>query len=287
MTVIVRAYAKINLGLEVLRRRPDGYHDIVTILHGIDLHDTIAADEHTDLIVESPDVGCEPQHNLVLRAAMLLGGRAAGAPGARIRLAKRIPMAAGLGGGSSDAAATLAALNRLWGLALSPGELADLGAPLGADVPFFFHLPSALATGRGELLERLPPLPALWAVVATPPDRIHSKTRTLYQALTAADFTDGAATMGLADALRRGRSLDPARMTNAFEGAARHLFPGLAGCEAAMLRAGAPFVRLSGSGPSLFTLVADEETASRLTGSLLAAGWPCLTARLLSEPCPA
>jgi len=267
----------------VLRRRPDGYHDIVTILHGIELHDTVTADDCDALLLESPDVGCDPGQNLVLRAARLLQERTGADRGARIRLTKRIPTAAGLGGGSSDAAAALVALNRLWGTGLSPGSLADLGAPLGADVPFFFHLPAALATGRGERLESLPPLPGLWAVVATPPANVEAKTRTLYQALAPFDFTSGDATLGLAETMRRGLTLQPDAMTNAFELAARRLFPLLAACESAMRHAGAPFVRLSGSGPSLFTLVADEGLASRLAGCLLAEGWPCLAARLLAE----
>ncbi len=284
MTITVRACAKINLGLEVLRRRTDGYHDVATVLHGIDLCDTITADEHDELALDSPDVGCDPSHNLVFRAALLLRERLGMARGARIGLTKRIPSAAGLGGGSSDAAATLIALNLLWGLGLGTSELAELGAPLGSDVPFFFHLPAALATGRGEDIEPLPPLASTWAVVATPSARVPSKTRTLYQALAPSDFTDGTATIALANSLRDGRALDASLLVNTFERPARDLFPGLPACEAAMVHAGAPFVLLSGSGPSLFTLVRSEAIAIRIAGRLLAEGWPCLAAMLLSEP---
>ena len=141
---MVRAPAKVNLFLEVLGKRPDGFHEIATLMVAIRLMDTLIFKEEPDLRLgcNRPDLSTGPD-NLVLRAARLLAERTGCTKGAHIRLVKRIPMAAGLAGGSTDAAATLWGLNRLWKLGLSRDELAGMGAELGSDIPFFFHAPAA------------------------------------------------------------------------------------------------------------------------------------------------
>ncbi len=135
----LRAPAKVNLTLEVLGRRDDGYHDIVSIMQTVDLCDTITLEPADALAIECDDTSIGPSANLALRAATLLNESTGGGKGAKIRLEKRIPVAAGLGGGSSDAAATLVGLNRLWGLDLPIERLVGLAAGLGSDVPFFIH----------------------------------------------------------------------------------------------------------------------------------------------------
>src|SRR5579883_3102120 len=153
-TIIVPAYAKINLGLEILGKRTDGYHDLVTILQTIDLADQLTCVEAVEVTLESNDPAlAEDPKNLVLRAALLLREAAGVERGASIRLEKNIPIAAGLGGGSSDAAATLRALNRLWGLGMNASELIALAGQLGADVSFFLRGGTQLATGLGDELE--------------------------------------------------------------------------------------------------------------------------------------
>jgi 4-diphosphocytidyl-2-C-methyl-D-erythritol kinase len=153
--VVVRAPAKVNLFLEVLGKRPDGYHAIETLMVTAGLFDTLLFRDgpagHVELTCYDPALPAGPD-NLVVRAARLLQERTGGPHGCRVRLVKRIPMAAGLAGGSSDAAATLLGLNRLWRLGLTGDELARLGAELGSDVPFFFHGPAAWCTGRGEVV---------------------------------------------------------------------------------------------------------------------------------------
>jgi 4-diphosphocytidyl-2-C-methyl-D-erythritol kinase len=156
--VVVRTPAKVNLFLEVKGKRPDGYHEIATLMVAVRLFDSLIfrADPSgkINLTCTHAELSTGPD-NLVIRAAQLLQERTACKQGARVRLVKRIPMAAGLAGGSADAAATLLGLNQLWKLGKSRDELARLGAELGSDVPFFFHTPAAWCTGRGEVVTPL------------------------------------------------------------------------------------------------------------------------------------
>lgn len=173
------APAKVNLTFEALGRRADGYHEVRTVLHAISLADEIAFAPADDLslAVEPPEKGAfssaasapAGDDNLVLRAARLLRREAGVKTGAAIRLRKRIPVAAGLGGGSSDAAAALRGLRRLWGLDLDADALRELAAQLGSDVPFFVTGGAALAEGRGERIMPLPPAQGN-VVVMSPPD---------------------------------------------------------------------------------------------------------------------
>ncbi len=156
--VQVLAPAKINLHLEVLGRRADGYHALETLMVAIELFDEItisACPNDIELTCDAPGLTVGPD-NLVLKAARLLQARSGCSDGAWIELVKRIPWAAGLGGGSSDAAATLAGLNEWWQLGLAREDLVALGAELGSDVPFFFHTPAAFCTGRGEVVTPVP-----------------------------------------------------------------------------------------------------------------------------------
>ena len=162
MRLELRSHAKINLTLEVLARREDGYHQIETVLQELELHDTLFLEESSG---GSLELYCNDhtlprgEENIAYRAALLLQAHYAPAKGARLELIKRIPVAAGLGGGSSNAAAVLKGLNLLWNLCLPAGTLAGLGSRLGSDVPFFIYGGTAFAGGRGELVRPLPPLP--------------------------------------------------------------------------------------------------------------------------------
>ena len=153
--IVAWAPAKVNLFLEVLGKRPDGYHEIATLMVAVRLFDTLVFREEATLTLSCSDatltVGPD---NLVMRAAMLLRERTGCKNGASIRLIKRIPMAAGLAGGSSDAAATFLGLNRLWQLGLTNDDLAKLSSELGSDIPFFFQLPAAWCTGAAKLFLR-------------------------------------------------------------------------------------------------------------------------------------
>ncbi len=265
-----RAPAKLNLGLEIIGRRPDGYHELVTIFQTIALYDeiTVAAAPPGKLTL-SADPALGGAENLILRSARALAAQSSGTGGATLTLDKGIPVAAGLGGGSSDAATTLRTLRAHWNLSIPDNQLAALATTLGADVPFFLHGGTALATGIGEKLAALPPLRPSWFVTLTPmlslpPD----KTRRLYAALTPNDFSDGKRTLAQAARLRRGLPLDPALLVNSFAGPLERLFPALAAWRERLLRAGAPFVIPSGSGPTLYTMVESEEAALAIQEAL-------------------
>lgn len=175
----VLAPAKCNLFLRVLGKRPDGYHELETLFERLDLADEIAFAPQSSgisLTCDDPTLECGPS-NLVTRAADLLQQSCGVSQGAAIRLTKRIPIAAGLGGGSSDAAATLLGLNQLWALGLSAEPLWQLAAQLGADVPFFLEpTPFAIGRGRGDACEPIrSACPTLWQVLVTPPARLSTK----------------------------------------------------------------------------------------------------------------
>jgi 4-diphosphocytidyl-2-C-methyl-D-erythritol kinase len=294
MTITVSARAKINLTLEVLGRRGDGFHEIVSVMQCIDLSDTLTVAPAPALHLHAPGMDCDAEDNLALKAARLLQAHTGCARGASIRLRKRIPLAAGLGGGSSDAAAVLLALNDLWSLGLEADELHSLASSLGSDVPFFLSGGTALAEGRGERLTVLPDISGYWAVLAVPPVAIVHKTRALYAALLPGDFSDGAATRELAAALSSGHGLAGSLLVNAFERAAFSMYPPVAACHRAILEAGAAFAHLSGSGPTVYTVTTSEDAARQLCARLrrrhivcrLAAFHGCSAQLALPEPKP-
>ena len=269
--VRVLAPAKLNLGLEVVGRRPDGYHDIVTILQAIDLWDQVEVRTGDDVQLVRPVLGVPIDENLALRAVALLREHAGTARGARVEIRKRIPSAAGLGGASADAAAALLAARDLWKLETPMADLAALALRLGSDVPFFLRGRTALASGQGDILEPLPS-PRFAAVVVVPRVAIARKTATLYGLLTPADFGNGSRVRAQAHRLRAGQPLDPDLLGNAFSRPLYALRPELAELPGVMRAHGAGHVALSGAGPSHYALFADHEaaaaTARRLRGAL-------------------
>ena len=258
------AYAKVNLTLEALGRRDDGYHDVVSVVQTVDLHDTLTFEraDQLELVCDIPELaGCG---NLAWRAARLLQDSTGTAYGARISIAKRIPIAAGLGGGSSDAATTLVALNRLWRLDLSTRDLTALAAQLGSDVPFLLHGGTAMVSGRGERVTPLPPAELEWFVIACPSIQVPNKTASLYARLGSSNFTRGALTRRLAARIRGGGAVPPQFLFNVFDDVAFDAFPGLRDCWDAMHALGAREVHVAGSGPSLFAPVSSREVGSAL-----------------------
>ncbi len=207
--ITAQAYAKINITFEVLGRRKDGYHDVATVLQEIDLKDTIDFELAPSLSLECDCRDLDSSDNLVLKAARLLQQEAAHKGGAKIILKKDIPVAAGLGGGSSDAAAALIALNKLWKLKLSIESLVELAASLGSDVPYFIHGSTALAEGRGEKVTPLPPLPRSWVVLLKPSVPVpEPKTKAMYGALRSSHYSDGGYTNRAVSAIERGTGGD-------------------------------------------------------------------------------
>ncbi|MCC6792049.1 MAG: 4-(cytidine 5'-diphospho)-2-C-methyl-D-erythritol kinase [Thermomicrobiales bacterium] len=266
MRVLAHAPAKINLGLEVLGKRADGYHEIRTIFAAVGLYDrlTVTPATNTTVRVDRPEL--ENDQNLVNVAASLLSADFPAAT-ARFDLEKRIPAAAGLGGASSDAAATLIALNHLHSLGLSNAELRDYAVRIGSDVPFFVEGGFAHASGRGEILTPLPTPRSLYAVIVSPNIDIPRKTATLYGALRPSDFTDGLRIEASARALAAGDDSD-VDLGNVFERALYDAAPALGSIAGEMRRAGAKRVGLSGAGPSHYALERDEEAASAIVDRL-------------------
>ncbi len=282
--ISVTAPAKINLSLEILRRRDDGFHDVATVLQTVDLVDELEFTPASDIVVEGDTEGIPLEENLVDRAARLLQTHLGETRGARILLSKRIPLAAGLGGGSADAAATLVGLCRLWERDLRRGELATLAAELGSDVPFFLYGGTALAEGRGERVIPLPPLRHADLVLLAPPIDLPNKTATLYRSLDPADFTGGEVTRALVAALRKRLPPTPDELFNGFTRAAVERFEGLEGYWSRFEEAGADNVHLSGAGPSLFSLARSRDEAESLHERCLAAGLPAFIVSAAPNP---
>jgi 4-diphosphocytidyl-2-C-methyl-D-erythritol kinase len=270
-SVTVRSYAKINLFLGVLGGRPDGYHEIRTVMQTVSLHDRIvlrAAAEGTMLRCDDPDVPSDAT-NLCARAAEALRNRAARAflragkhGGVHIELSKRIPAGGGLGGGSSNAAATLRGLNFLLGSPLGDDELYAAAAEIGADVPFFLTGGAALATGIGERIEPLPCAAPLWTVLAKPGASMGTAAayRLLDEVGAGRDGDGKAVARGLAagDVEQVARGLG-----NAFWPAVSRALPELAELRHRLLELGAAGACLTGSGSCMFGLFADERQAVR------------------------
>jgi 4-diphosphocytidyl-2-C-methyl-D-erythritol kinase len=217
--------------------------------------------------------------NLVTRAASLLKESTKCDLGARIRLRKSIPWGVGLGGGSSDAAATLLALNELWGLGLPLSELLRLASKLGSDVPFFIRKGTALVERKGEKVTPLPSLPSTSFVLLVPPlPKVQGKTKRMYSNLRVADFTEGRFVKAALSSLRQGKRLEPDVMFNVFETAAFDFFPRLDKYREILKEAGAPRVYLAGSGPCLFSLFAEAKEAGEVFSRLKKQGLECYLA---------
>jgi 4-diphosphocytidyl-2-C-methyl-D-erythritol kinase len=279
----VTAAGKVNLALEVLGKRPDGYHELATVMQTIDLADRLVLEDADELALTttSPDVPADGG-NLALRAAAALREAAKVDRGVRIRLDKRIPVAAGLGGGSSDAAAVLLGLNRLWGLRWPLARLADVAVTLGMDVPFFLRGGVALGTGRGERLRPLTGMP-LALVLVNPGEPL--STAAVYGRVTPGMYSDGSQARAMAEALRARKPLRVARsLYNGLEAAARGARPDLARMQAALVAAGALGAAMSGSGPTVFGVARSFEQARQIRARLTRGSWGCWAVRSVSGP---
>lgn len=269
--VTVWAPAKVNLFLEIVGKRADGFHELRTLMVAVSLYDTLtftlAPSGSIRLTCPGGSLATGPE-NLIVRAAdhlrrlAVLQGKPEGSLGADVVLTKRIPLAAGLAGGSTDAAATLVGLNRLWGLGLGRDELAALAADLGSDVAFFLDPPCAWCTGRGEVVERWPLGARLHLVLVAPPFGL--STAEVYRNLTVpaeplpGDEMKAAAKAG--DVAAIGRSLH-----NRLQEPAERLRPELADWLARLKSLGPAGCLMSGSGSTLFALCRDHRDAARIS----------------------
>ena len=276
----LKARAKLNLTLEVLGRRDDGYHDVASIMQTLELSDTVTIAHSDSLEVRCSAPGLDGPDNLAWKAAELLRRETGCHLGARIEIDKRIPVSAGLGGGSSDAAATLVGLNRLWKICLSNDCLRALGAQIGSDVPFLIEGGTAMGFDRGDRIRPLPTAPLPWFVLAFPNPRISNKTAEMYGSLTADDFTRGALTRKLEARIRNGGDIPPQFLFNAFDSVARSVVPDAARCWDDIHTSGAREIHVAGSGPTVYAAVERREIATTIQLVMeKIKGWPSTVTR--------
>jgi 4-diphosphocytidyl-2-C-methyl-D-erythritol kinase len=292
-TVRVNAPAKVNLVLRVLDRRPDGYHNLWSVMQTVGLEDELylRLSARAGIRLQCDDAGVPTDgRNLVARAATAVLSRAglseSRSPGVEIHLIKRVPVSAGLGGGSSDAAATIIALNALLGLGWSRETMASVGAPLGSDVPFFLFAPSALVRGRGEDVLAMSVTGTRWVVLVNPGFPI--ETRWAYEQLS----SGRTGVQPLSDTLRRieqGGAVPweqaVALMENDFEAALAPTHGVLGQIKQQLLASGAEAALLSGSGATVFGVFREQAAAIRAQQALgRTAGWRVFAVRAGAAP---
>jgi 4-diphosphocytidyl-2-C-methyl-D-erythritol kinase len=283
-TITLPAFAKINLGLRVLGKRSDGYHELDTVFQTVSLHDTITltATDSPQIILSCDDRSLPTDAgNLVYRAAKALQGRFAPDKGVRISLGKRIPPQAGLGGGSSDGAVTLVALAYLWRVDAKVEELLEIASSLGADGSFFCFGGTARGTGTGNDIAPLPDLPDRFLLVIKPKASV--STSDAYRSLKARSLTTVEAKTILSSSEWSGISygFDSETLGNDFEPAVFEIEPEISRAKVALMKAGAEAALLAGSGSAVFGIFDSGDTQERAIQAIeLESGWrvfPCRT----------
>jgi 4-diphosphocytidyl-2-C-methyl-D-erythritol kinase len=267
--LLVKAPAKINLALDVLHKRPDGYHEVEMIMTTIDLADrvelTLLNEDKIHILSHNRYVP-DDHRNLAYQAAQLLKGRFNVKQGVTIAIEKTIPVAAGLAGGSSDAAAALRGLNKLWNLGLTLDELAEIGSEIGSDVSFCVYGGTALAKGRGEKITELPAPPTCWVILAKP--FIGVSTAEVYRQLNLSGMQHPNIS-NMIDAIHNNNYQQVCNnVGNVLEDVTLRLHPEVAQIKEQMKRFGADAVLMSGSGPTVFGLVQHDSRMHRIYNGL-------------------
>lgn len=272
-TIRRKAYAKINLGLDVVRRLPNGYHEVRMIMQTVGIYDVLTfakAQDGISLEVDKEEVPADGS-NLICKAAKLLLETAGVTGGVRITLEKHIPVAAGMAGGSTDAAAALLGINELYGLGYDVEQLKELGVRIGADVPYCIQGGTALAEGIGEVLSVLPAPPACHLVIAKPD--ISVSTKFVYENLKADELTCHPDIDGMAEALKEQNMQGIlARLGNVLETVTVPHYPVIGEIKQKMLEAGAEGTLMSGSGPTVFGIFTDMQKAEQGAEGIRQAG---------------
>jgi 4-diphosphocytidyl-2-C-methyl-D-erythritol kinase len=273
----LRAYAKINIGLRILRKRSDGYHDIETIFHQIDMFDELSLEPAESVTLTTTSAGIpHDATNLCIRAAQLFRDHTGLREGIAINLKKSVPVGAGLGGGSSDAAAVLVALNTLWECEMENRELVSLAARLGSDVPFFIQGGTAAGTSRGEILEYFNLAIPYWILTVTPPFQI--STAWAYSNVRLEPRDGGKPLRKLLAESLANPDVMQQRIKNDFEELVFRNYPDARKVKETLESSGSVFVQLSGSGSSLFGFFRDERAARTVMTELAATCSLSLTA---------
>lgn len=273
MKLSYKAYAKVNLGLDVLRRREDGYHEVKMVMQTVNLFDRIEIEEISDQagIVISANADFVPvnEDNLIYKAAKLLMDEFNISKGVKITLEKNIPVAAGMAGGSTDASATLVGINELFGIGLSTEDLKKRGVKIGADVPYCVMGGTALSEGIGEVLTPLSGMPQCHILIAKPP--INVSTKFVYENLHANELTWHPDIDGMVNAIKNSDIYGIAsKMENVLETVTAKEYPVIEELKASMKENGALNSIMSGSGPTVFGIFDDESKAKKAYESVLA-----------------
>lgn len=283
--MLIKAPAKINLSLDVLYKRDDGFHELEMIMTTIDLADRIELellDENRIVVQSQTRFVPDDERNLAYKAASLVKDRFSINKGVAIKIDKNIPVAAGLGGGSSDAAAVLRGLNKLWNLQLSIDELAQLGAEIGSDVSFCVYGGTALAKGKGEVITPLPAPPKCWVVLAKP--SIGVSTGEIYKKLELENL-EHPDTQAMLEAINTSNYEKMCRnLSNVLESVTLNLHPEVKQIKRDMKRFGADAVLMSGSGPTVFALVQHDSRMQRIYNGLRGYCNQVFAVRILGHP---
>ena len=285
------APAKINFALEILGKRPDGFHDIDTVMSTVSLADTLTVSRSkpgTGLSYQAVGSGSETlsmSEDISCAAARLFAEASKTELDINIHLEKRIPISAGLGGGSSDAAAMLRALNILWNLNWPTDRLSELASQIGSDVPFFLHGGICHCTGRGELIEELPDLTNLRLLILSPDldTLIVDKTASMFRSLSATEFSEGKHSWRVAQRLSRGLPPPTNDLVNTFETVIERTNQALVERYASYSSVGALKIHLSGSGPSVFMFLHPAADVAFLTQAFENIGGRCFPVETLSR----
>lgn len=261
--IICKANCKINIGLDILRKREDGYHELSTVMYPIEgLHDIvrveIAPKQEVSLCVVGTEIDCPAEENICYKAARLMQ-QEHGAGGVQITLEKNVPFGAGLGGGSADGTAVIVAINKLYELQLSEQQLIEAAAMLGSDTAFFVRNTPQLCTGRGELMQPIElSLAGLWIVIIKP--EVYISTREAY-----AGVRPHYPATPLEERIAQNIELWQGSVTNGFEEHILAAHPEIAEIKEALMKAGAVYASMSGSGSAIYGLYKTEEAAQRLS----------------------
>jgi 4-diphosphocytidyl-2-C-methyl-D-erythritol kinase len=259
----LKAYGKVNLGLDVIRKREDGYHEVKMIMQTVKVYDRLT---FSDMEEDRIDLSCNltylpiNEDNLIYKACHRIKEAYGIKKGVRIELDKHIPVAAGMAGGSTDCAAALIGMNKLFNLRIPQNKLMEYGVKLGADVPYCIMRGTALSEGIGEILTKLPPLPACYMVIAKPP--ISVSTKMVYENLHANELERHPDIDGMVEALKNSDLTGiTTRMENVLETVTINRYPEIEKIKNIMLEHGAMNSLMSGSGPTVFGIYNDKEAA--------------------------
>lgn len=263
--MLIKANAKINLALDVLGERPNGYHDVKMIMQSVDLYDELNIEKTGDssiiITCENNELECN-ESNLIYKAAKRIMEYVGREDGVRIELTKNIPIAAGMAGGSTDAAATLVGLNQLFNYGLSNEELREIGVKLGADIPFCIEGGTYLSEGIGEILTPIDPAPDCYLVIAKPD--ISVSTKFVYDNLTLDEHTPHPDVDAMLDAIKAGNLMDVcSNLGNILELVTVDAYPVIADIKRILLEEGAINSLMSGSGPTVFGIFDSKDKAEK------------------------